>query len=61
MCLLGVKEMYVQEKKKKWQKTFWVKFALPYPALKAKLPPPKTTTATALPESWDTATTTGIQ
>ena len=33
MCLIGVKEMYVQEKK--WQKTFWVKFALPYPALKA--------------------------
>ena len=32
MCLIGIKETYVQEKKK-WQKTFWVKFALPYPAL----------------------------
>ena len=35
MCLIGVKETYVQEKKK-WQKTFWVKFALPYPALNGK-------------------------
>ena len=28
--------MYVQQKKK-WEKTFWVKFALPYPALSGVL------------------------
>ena len=37
MCLIGVKETYVQGGKK-WQKTFWVKFALPYPALKYEHP-----------------------
>ena len=33
MCLIGVKEYVCAGEKKKWQKTFGVKFALPYPAL----------------------------
>ena len=33
MCLLGVKE-YTSEEKKKWQKMFLVKSALPYLAIR---------------------------